>query len=88
MRVDCQTPVVDDYQESTRKSMGQRVNDLFELESPEITELDSVHETFIKDIKFENNHYTVKLPWREYQTNYWKINFYPETIAKGSSPFS
>ena len=51
-RVDCQTPVVDDYQESVEKSMKQRANDLFELEAQGITELDSVHETFIKDIQF------------------------------------
>ena len=62
MRVDCQTPVVHDYQELVDKNMEQRVNDLFELEALGITELDSVHETFIKDIQFENNHYTVELP--------------------------
>ena len=66
MRVDCQTPVVDAYQESVDKSMEQRVNDLYELEALGIIELDSVHETFIKDIKFKNNHHTVKLSWREY----------------------
>ena len=66
LRADCQTPVADDYQESVDKSMEQRVNYLFELEALGITELDSVHETFIKDIQFENNHSTVKLPRSEY----------------------
>ena len=66
MRVDCQTPVVDYYQESIDKNIEQRVNHLFELEALGITELDSVLETFVKDIQFENNHYTVKLPWREH----------------------
>ena len=46
MRLDCQTPVVDDYQESVDKSMEQRVNDLFVLEALGITEFNSVHETF------------------------------------------
>ena len=31
MRVDCQSPVVDDYQESVDKTMEQRVNDYLSL---------------------------------------------------------
>ena len=56
IRIDCQTPVADDYQESVGTSMEQRVNYLFELEAQEITKLDSVHEIFTKDIHIENNH--------------------------------
>ena len=38
----------------------------FELKALGITEIDSVHENFVKDIRFENGHYVVKLPWRQH----------------------
>ena len=43
-----------------------KVNQLFDLEPIGIQETDSVHESFTQKLKFENNQYTVKLPWREY----------------------
>ena len=46
--------------------MDQKVSELFELEALGITEIDSVHENFVKDIRFENGHYVVKLPWRQH----------------------
>ena len=57
--------MVDTYQESVDKNVGQKVSDLFELEALGTTELDSLHETFVKDIMSESNYYTMKLRWRE-----------------------
>ena len=39
---------------------------MFELDTLGISESDSVHETFLKDVKFEKNHYVGSLPWREH----------------------
>ena len=39
---------------------------MFELDTLGISESDSVRETFLKDVKFESNHYLVSLPWKEH----------------------
>ena len=61
-------PVIVDYYDSLDADsiMEKRVDDLFNLEAIGITEIDSVHETFTKDIKFVDGHYIVRLPWREH----------------------
>ena len=46
--------------------MEKRVDDLFNPEAIGITEIDSVHETSTKDIKFVDGHYIVRLPWSEH----------------------
>ena len=44
----------------------EKLNQMFELDTLAISESDSVHETFPKDMTYESNHYAVSLPWREY----------------------
>ena len=39
------------------------------------SETDSVHELFLQNIKFDNNQYSVKLPWREQQHQILPDNF-------------
>ena len=63
--VECE-PRVSSYSNESDQVMDQKVSELFELEALGITEIDSVHETFVKDIRFENGHYVVKLPWRQH----------------------
>ena len=46
--------------------LDKRVNQLFDLETLGISETDSVHKSFLQNIKFDNNHYSAKLPWREH----------------------
>ena len=68
LRTDTQ-PVVVDYYDSVLHAdniMERKIDDLFNLEALGISEIDSVHETFTKDIKFVNGHYVVRLPWREH----------------------
>ena len=36
------------------------------MEALGITEIDLVHKNFVKDIRFENGHYVVKLHWRQH----------------------
>ena len=62
LRADYQ-PVVEMNQDEV---LDIKVNQLFDLESVGIQETDSVHESFTQNLKFENNRYTVKLPWREH----------------------
>lgn len=48
-----------DYHESVAQAEGileKRVDDLFNLEAIGISDIDSVHETFTKDIKFVGGH--------------------------------
>ena len=62
-------PIIVDYYDSVSQADGiieKRVDDLFNLEAIGISEIDSVHETFTKDIKFVDGHYSVRLPWREH----------------------
>ena len=63
--VDCE-PRVSSYSNESDQFMDQKVSELFELEALGITEIDSVHENFVKDIRFENGHYVVKLPWKQH----------------------
>ena len=65
VNVDCEARVSSHSNESDQ-FMDQKVSELFELEALGITGIDSVHERFVKDIRFENGHYVVKLPWRQY----------------------
>ena len=55
-------PRVSSYSNEFDQFMDQKVCELSELEALGITEIDSVHENFVKDITFENGHYVVKLP--------------------------
>ena len=64
LRVECQSQVVGNS--IADKVLDRKVNELFELETLGITEVDSVEETFTKDIQFEQGHYKIKLPWREH----------------------
>ena len=62
-------PVVIDYYDSVLHAdsiMEKKVDDLFNLEAIGISEIDSVHEAFTKDIKFVDGHYVVRLPWRQH----------------------
>ena len=62
-------PVVIDYYDSVSHAdsiMEKKVDDLFNLEAIGISEIDSVHEAFTKDIKFVDGHYVVRLPWRQH----------------------
>ena len=62
-------PVIVDYYDSVSHAngiMGKRIADLFNLEAIGISEIDSVRETFTKDINFENGHYIVRSTWREH----------------------
>ena len=63
--VECE-PRVSSYSNESDQFMDQKVSELFELEALGITEIDLVHENFVKDIRFENGHYVVKLPWRQH----------------------
>ena len=63
--VECE-PRVSSYSNESDQFMDQKVSELFELEALGITEIDTVHENFVKDIRFENGHYVVKLPWRQH----------------------
>ena len=63
--VDCESRV-SSYSNESDQFMDQKVSELFELDALGITEIDSVHEKFVKDIRFENSHYVVKLPWRQH----------------------
>ena len=58
--VECE-PRVSGYSNESDQFMDQTVSELFELEALGITEIDSVHENFVKDIRFQNGHYVVKL---------------------------
>ena len=58
-----EAPVIVNYEDSSNQ---RKLNQMFELDTLRISESDSVHETFLKDVKFENNHYVVSLPWREH----------------------
>ena len=62
LRVDHQ-PVLEQNKD---EMLEKRVNQLFDLETLGISETDSVHELFLQNIKFDNNQYSVKLPWREH----------------------
>ena len=67
LRTDAQ-PVVVDYHDLVSYAdsiMGKKVDDLFNLEALGISEINSVHETFTKDIKFVDGHYVVR-SWREH----------------------
>ena len=46
--------------------MEKKVDDLFNLEAIGISEIESVHEAFTKDIKVVDGHYVVRLPWRQH----------------------
>ena len=59
----CEAPVIVNYEDSSNQ---RKLNQMFELDTLGISESNSVHETFLKDVKFENNHYMVSLPWREH----------------------
>ena len=63
--VDCE-PRVGSYSNESDQFMDRKVSELFELEALSITEIDSVHENFVKGIRFENGHYVVKLPWGQH----------------------
>ena len=63
--VDCE-PRVSSYSNEPDQFMDQKVSELFEFKALGTTEIDSVHEHFVKDIKFKNGHYVVKLPWRQH----------------------
>ena len=57
-------PVVIDYYDSVSHAdsiMEKKVGDLFNLEAIGISDIDSVHEAFTKDIKFVDGHYVVRL---------------------------
>ena len=58
--VDCE-PRVSSYSNESDQFMDQKVSELFELEAIGITEIDSVYDNFVKDIRFENGHYVVKI---------------------------
>ena len=58
-----EAPVIVNYEDSSNQ---RKLNQMFELDTLGISESDSVHETFLKDVKCENNHYVVSLPWREH----------------------
>ena len=64
LRVECQSQVVGNS--IADKVLDRKVKELYELETLGITEVDSVEETFTKDIQFEQGHYKIKLPWREH----------------------
>ena len=53
--VECE-PRVSSYSNEFDQFMDQKISELFELECLGITEIDSVHENFVKDIRFENSH--------------------------------
>ena len=55
----CEAPVIVNSEDSSNQ---EKLNQMFELDTLGISESDSVHETFLKNVKFENNH----LPWREH----------------------
>ena len=58
-------PVVVDYYDSVSQldsTMEKKVDDLFNLKSIGISEIDSVHGAFTKDIKFVDGHDVVRLP--------------------------
>ena len=59
----CEIPAIVNYEDSSNQ---RKLNQMFELDTLGILESDSIHKTFLKDVKFENNHYVVSLPWREY----------------------
>ena len=76
-----EAPVIVNYEDSSNQ---RKLNQMFELDTLGISESDSVHETFLKDVKFENNHYVVSLPWREHQDtlpdNYLFLDKYHKVI--------
>ena len=59
----CKTPVNVNYDDSSDQI---KLDQMFELDTLGVSENDSVHETFFKDVQFENNHYVVSLSWREH----------------------
>ena len=60
----CEASVIVNSEDSSNQ---EKLNQMFELDTLGISESDSVHETFLKNVKFENNHYSVvSLPWREH----------------------
>ena len=56
--VDCE-PRVSSYSNESDQFMDQKISEVFEL-------YNSVHENFVKDMRFENGHYVVKLAWRQH----------------------
>ena len=84
-------PVVIDYYDSVSHAdsiMEKKVDDLFNLEAIGISEIDSVHESFTKDIKFVDGHYVVSLPWRQHHDilpdNYELLREYDRVIQEQS----
>ena len=63
--VDCE-PRACSYINESDQFMDQNVSEFLELEALDVTEIDSVHENFVKDIRFENGHHVAKLPWRQH----------------------
>ena len=59
----CEALVIVNYEDSSNQ---RKLNQMFELDTLGISESNSVYETFLKDVKFENNHNVVSLPWREH----------------------
>ena len=62
LRVDHQPAL----EQNKDEMLDKRVNQLFDLETLGISEANSVHESFLQNIKFDNSQYSVKLPWREH----------------------
>ena len=59
----CEARVVVNCEDSSNQ---EKLNQMFELDPLGISESDSVYETFLKDVKFENSHDVADLPWREH----------------------
>ena len=57
--VQCEASVMVNCEDSSNQ---EKLNQRFELDTLGISKSDSVHEIFLKDVKFENNHHVVSLP--------------------------
>ena len=69
LRVDCNSLIVSEETveiSKFEKEPTKRIEELFELETLGINDIETVEEQFISELKYDEDHYTVSLPWREH----------------------
>ena len=69
LRVDCSSLVVPEEIEEIsefEKEPAKRVEELFELETLGINDIETVEEQFISELKYDDDYYSLSLPWHEH----------------------